>query len=147
VRDTSSHIVERAVSAAPALPPAGREEPEVPWRDVAGVEGEPFVCNPIPFELSFDTSSITRMYVGLPFPLGCLDSEEEDGPSFALDFSGLRDPESMLQFMYVCDEMLSESSKGYSSGGEGYDLTQEFFHINSEIPKEGDHLSTPQEGD
>jgi hypothetical protein len=55
------------------------------------------------------------MYARLSFPSWCLDSEEEDGPSFPLDFSGLRDPESMLQFLYVCDEMLSESSEGYNS--------------------------------
>ena len=90
------HVVERAVLAAPALPPAGREELDAPWRNMAWVGGEPSVFNPIPFQPSFDTSSITRMYTGLPFPSGCLDSEEEDRLSFALDFSWLRDPESML---------------------------------------------------
>jgi hypothetical protein len=62
------------------------------------------------------------MYVGLPFPSGCLDSEEEDGPSFSLDFFELRDPESMVQFLYACDEMLSESLEGYNTSGESYDL-------------------------
>jgi hypothetical protein len=85
---------------------------------------EPSVFNPIPFQPRFDTSYDAQMYVGLLFPSGCLESEEQDGPSFALDFSRLRDPESMLQFLYACDKMLSESSKGYSSGGEGYDLTR-----------------------
>jgi hypothetical protein len=103
--------------------------------------------NPIPFEPSFDTSFVTRMYAGLPFPSGCLDSKEEDGLSFDLDFSGLRDPKSMLQFLYVCDEMLSKSSEGYSSSGEGYDLTRECLHIDSEIPEEVYHLSMPQEDD
>jgi hypothetical protein len=46
-------------------------------------------CVPIPFEPSFDTSSVTRMYAGFPFPSGYLDSEEEDGPSFALDVTPL----------------------------------------------------------
>jgi hypothetical protein len=42
------------------------------------------------------------MHVRLPFASGCLDSEEEDGPSFGLDFSGLRDHEPMLQsYMHV----------------------------------------------
>jgi hypothetical protein len=141
------HVVERAVLAAPVLPPTGREEPVAPWRDMTGAGGELSVFNPIPFEPSFDTSSVTRMYVGLPFPSGCLDSEEEDSPSFALDFSGLRDPESILQFLYVCGEMLSECSEGYSSSGEGYDLTQVCLLIDSEIPNEGDHLGMPQEGD
>jgi hypothetical protein len=53
----------------------------------------------------------------------------------------------MLQFLYVCDEMLSESSEGYSFGGEGYDPTQECFHVDLEILKEGDHLGMPREGD
>jgi hypothetical protein len=87
------------------------------------------------------------MYVGLPFPSGCLDSEEEDGPNFALDFSGLRDPKSMLQFLYACDEMLSKISEGYNSGGEVYDPTQECFHVDSALPKEGDHLGMPLKGD
>jgi hypothetical protein len=53
----------------------------------------------------------------------------------------------MLQFLYVCDKMLYESSEGYSTGGEGYDPTQECLHIDSEIPEEGDHLGMPREGD
>jgi hypothetical protein len=96
--------------------------------------------NPIPFVPSFDTSSMTKTYARLPFPSGCLDSEEQDGPSFALDFSGLRDPESMLQFLYVCDKMLSKSSEGYSSGEEGYGPTRECLYLDSEIPNEGDCL-------
>jgi hypothetical protein len=43
--------------------------------------------------------------------------------------------------------MLFESLEGYNSSGEGYDPTREFFHIDSEIPKEGDHLGMPWEGD
>jgi hypothetical protein len=93
-----AHIVEWPVLATLALPPAGREEPDASWRDLAGVEGESSVFNPIPFQPSFDTSSVTRMYAGLPFSSVCLDSKEEASASFALDFSGLRDPESMLQF-------------------------------------------------
>jgi hypothetical protein len=58
---------------------------------MAGDGGEPSVFNPIPFQPSFDTSSVTWMYAGLPFPSGSLDSEEEDSLGFALDFSGLRD--------------------------------------------------------
>jgi hypothetical protein len=83
------HFVERVVPAAPVLPLADQEEPVAPWRDLVRVGGEPPVFNPIPFEPSFDTSSVTRMYAGFPFPSGCLDSEEEDGPSFALDVTPL----------------------------------------------------------
>jgi hypothetical protein len=139
--------VEQGASAAPALPPASREEPDAPWRDMGGDGGEPSVFNPIPFQPRFDTSYDAQMYIGLQFPSGCLDSEEEDGPSFVLDLSRRRDPESMLQFLYACDEMLSESSEGYNFDGEGYDPTRECFHVNSGLPEEGDHLgrveSTP----
>jgi hypothetical protein len=141
------HAMGRAAPATTDLPPMGRDEPVVPWRDMTRVGGEPSMFNPIPFQSSFDTSSITKMYVRLPFPSGCLDSKEEDGPSFGLDFSGLRDPESMLQFLYACDEMLSKSLEGYSTAGEGYDPTRECLHIDLEIPDEGDHLDMPQEGD
>jgi hypothetical protein len=53
----------------------------------------------------------------------------------------------MLQFLYACDEMLSESSEGCSSGDEGYDPTRECFHVDPEIPVEGDHIGMPREGD
>jgi hypothetical protein len=53
----------------------------------------------------------------------------------------------MLQFLYACDEMLSESPKGYGSSGEGYDLNRECFHVDSGLPEEGDHLGMPPEGD
>jgi hypothetical protein len=44
--------------------------------------------------------------------------------SFGLDFSRLRDLESMLQFLYACDELLSESSEGYNTSGESYNPTR-----------------------
>jgi hypothetical protein len=84
------HKVEQGASTAPALSPAGQEEPDAPWRDM-GDGREPSVFDPIPFQPCFDTSYDTQMYIGLLFPFGCLDSEEEDGPSFALDFFELRD--------------------------------------------------------
>jgi hypothetical protein len=83
--------------------------------------------NPIPFQPSFDTRSITGLYAGLPFPSGCLDSEEEDDLSFGLDFSGLRDPQSMLQFLYACDELLSDNLDGYNTDEGSYDPTREYF--------------------
>jgi hypothetical protein len=43
--------------------------------------------------------------------------------------------------------MLSESSEGYSSGGESYDLTQECLYLDSNIPNKGDRLGMPREGD
>jgi hypothetical protein len=43
--------------------------------------------------------------------------------------------------------MLSKSSEGYSTGGEGYDPTRECLHVDLEIPDEGDHLGMPRIGD
>ena len=103
--------------------------------------------NPTPFRPSFDTCSITGLYARLPFPSGCLNSKEEDGTSFDLDFSGIRDPKSMLQFMYACDELLSDSSEGYNTDERSYDPTRECFHIDHGIPDEGDQLGMPREGD
>jgi hypothetical protein len=40
-------------------------------------------------------------------------SEEEDDPDFGWDFSGLRDPSAMRDFMSACDYCLS----GYSDDG------------------------------
>jgi hypothetical protein len=125
----------------------GREMSCSNRQDVSRAGGEPSVFNPIPFRPSFDTSSVTGLYVGLPFPSGCLDSEEEDGPSFGLVFSGLRDHESMLQFLYACDELLSDSSEGYNTDRGSYDPTWECFHVDHGIPDEGDQLGMPREGD
>jgi hypothetical protein len=56
------HTVERALPATPDLPPTGREEPVVPWEGMTRVGGESSVFNPIPFQPSSDTSTITRLY-------------------------------------------------------------------------------------
>jgi hypothetical protein len=74
---------------------------------------------PHPFQASFDTSAFTNMYVDLPFRSECLDSEEEDGPGPGLDFSGLRGPEAMLQFLFACDDLLFNGSNDYNSDEEG----------------------------
>lgn len=75
--------------------------------------------NYIPFQVSFNISTYTSMYVDLPFPLGSLDSEEKDGPGPSLDFSGLRDPEAMRHFLFACDNLLSDDSNDYSSDDAG----------------------------
>jgi hypothetical protein len=49
------HEIEQGTSAALALPPASREEPDAHWRDMGGDGGEPSVFNPIPFQLCFNT--------------------------------------------------------------------------------------------
>jgi hypothetical protein len=66
-------------------------------RETWGDGGEPSIFNPIPFQPNFNTSYDAHMYGELSFPFECLDSKEEDGLGFALDFFGLRDPKSMLQ--------------------------------------------------
>jgi hypothetical protein len=58
------YTIEQAVLATSVLPPAGQEELVVPWQDMTRVEGESSMFNPIPFQPSFDTNSITRMYAG-----------------------------------------------------------------------------------
>jgi hypothetical protein len=70
------HDIEQGASAAPALRLMGQEEPDAPWRDMGGDRGEPSMFNLIPFQPRFDTGYNAQMYVGLPFPSGCLDSEE-----------------------------------------------------------------------
>jgi hypothetical protein len=103
------------------------------------------VFNPILFLASFDTSAFTNMYANLPFHSGCLDSEEEDGPGLGLDFSRLRDPEAMLQFLFACDDLLSDGSNDYNSNEEGYDSTLECFHAGHEEHDEGNQLDMPRE--
>jgi hypothetical protein len=58
-------------------------------------------------------------------------SEEEDDPDFGWDFSGLRDPSAMRDFMSAYDHCLSGySDDGHSLDDEGYDPTRECFHID-----------------
>jgi hypothetical protein len=53
---------------------------------------------------------------------GPMGSEEEDGPDFSWDFSGLRDPSAMRDFMSACDHCLSGySDDGHSLDDESYD--------------------------
>jgi hypothetical protein len=103
------------------------------------------VFNPIPFRPSFNTSSVIGLYADLPFPSGCLDSKEEDGASFGLDFSELRDPKYMLQFLYACDKLLSDSSEGYNTDGGA--TTRPGSASTHGIPDEGNQLGMPREDD
>jgi hypothetical protein len=93
------YTIGRVVPALPAPPPADWEAPVSSRQEVSAPSvsrGEPSVFNPTPFQPSFGISAFTSMYVDLPFPSGCLDSEEEDGLEPGLDFSGLHDHEAML---------------------------------------------------
>jgi hypothetical protein len=68
-------------------------------------------------------------------------SEEEDDPDFSWDFSGLRDPSAMRDFISACDHCLSScSDDGHSLDDEGYDPTRECFHIDQGDHDEDNHL-------
>jgi hypothetical protein len=82
---------------------------------------------------------------------GCLNlrtrgSEEEDDPDFGWDFSGLRDPSAMRDFMSAFDYCLSGcSDDGHSLGDEGYDPSRKCFHIDQGDHDEDNHLGMPED--
>jgi hypothetical protein len=64
-----------------------------------------------------------------------LAGSEEDDSDFGWDFSGLRDPSAMRDFMSACDYCLSGcSDDDHILGDEGCDPSREIFHID-----QGDH--------
>jgi hypothetical protein len=75
-------------------------------------------------------------------------SEEDDGPDFCWDFSGLGNPTAMRDFMTACDYCLSDCSDGSRSlGDEDCGPSRECFHIDLGGPGEGNHLGIPKNGD
>jgi hypothetical protein len=127
----------------------------------------PSVFHPIPFRFSFDppsdpasVSAFARAYpnllgyhmwsswdrltaVSTSEPAG---SEEDDDPDFGWDFSGLRDPSAMQDFMSACDYCLSGcSDDGHSLGDEGYDPSHECFHIDQGDHGEDNNLGMPED--
>jgi hypothetical protein len=123
------------------------------------------VFHPVPFRFSFDppsdpasVSSFVRAYpdllgyhmwsswdrlttVSTSGPAG---SEEEDDPDVSWDFSGLRDPGAMRDFMSACDHCLSGcSDDGCSLDDEGCDPTRECYHIDQEDHDGENHLGMP----
>jgi hypothetical protein len=103
-------------------------------------------------------SAYARAYLGLPgyhmwsswdrltavSTSGPAGSEEEDDPNVSWDFSGLRDPSAMRDFMSACDHCLSGySDDGHSHDDEGCDLTRECYHID-QVDHDGEnHLVLP----
>jgi hypothetical protein len=74
-------------------------------------------------------------------------SEEEDDPDSGWDFSGLRDPSAMRDFMTACDYFLPGcSDDGHSLGNEGCGPSRDCFHVDLGGHDEGNHLGMP-EGD
>jgi hypothetical protein len=127
----------------------------------------PSVFHPVPFRFSFDppsdlasVSAFARAYPDLPGyhmwstwdrltavstyePVG---SEEEDDPDFGWDFSGLRDPSAMRDFMSACDYCLSGcSDDNHSLDDEGYGPSRECFHIDQGDHDEDNHLGMPED--
>jgi hypothetical protein len=113
------------------------------------------VFHPVPFRFSFDppsdpasVSAFARAYpdllgyhmwsswdrltaVSTSGPAG---SEEDDDSDFGWDFSRLRDPSAMQDFMSACDCCLSGcSDDGHSLGDEGCDPSHECIHIDQGI--------------
>jgi hypothetical protein len=129
----------------------------------------PSVFHPVPFRFSFDppsdpasVSAFARAYPDLPgyhmwstwdrltavSTSGPAGSKEEDDPDFSWDFSGLRDPSAMQDFMSACDYCLSSySDDGHSLDDEGYNPTHECFHIDQGDHNEDDHLGMPENDD
>jgi hypothetical protein len=125
----------------------------------------PSVFHPVPFRFSFDppsdpasVSAFARAYPDLPgyhmwstwdrltavSTSGPAGSEEEDDLDDSWDFSGLRDPRAMRDFMSTCDHYLSGcSDDGRSLDDEGCDPTRECFHIDQEDHGEENHLGMP----
>jgi hypothetical protein len=129
----------------------------------------PSVFHPVPFRFSFDppsdpasVSAFARAYpdllgyhmwsswdrltaVSTSGPAG---SEEDDDPDFGWDFSGLRDPSAMRDFMSACDYCLSGcSDDDHSLGDEGYDPSHEYFHVDQGDHNEDNHLGMPEDDD
>jgi hypothetical protein len=75
-------------------------------------------------------------------------SEEEDNPESGWDFSGLRDPGAMRDFMTTCDYCLSGcSDDGHSLDDEGCGPSRECFHVDLGDRDEGNHLGMPEDND
>jgi hypothetical protein len=129
----------------------------------------PSVFHTVPFRFSFDppsdptsVSAFARAYPDLPgyhmwsiwdrltavSTSGPAGSEEEDNPDFSWDFSGLRDPSAMRDFMSACEYCLSgHSNDSHSLDDEGYDPSHECFHIDQEDHDEDNHLGMPGNDD
>jgi hypothetical protein len=129
----------------------------------------PSVFHPVPFRFSFDppsdpasVSAFIKAYPNLPgyhmwsswdrlttvSTYGPPGSEEEDDLDSGWDFSGLRDPSEMRDFMTACDYCLSGcSDDGHSLGDEGCGPSRECFHVDLGDRDEGNHLGMPEDDD
>jgi hypothetical protein len=77
---------------------------------------------------------------------GLAGSKEDDDSDFDWDFSGLRDPSAMRDFMSACDYCLSGcSDDDHSLGDESCDRSRECFHIDQGDHGEDNHLGMPED--
>jgi hypothetical protein len=75
-------------------------------------------------------------------------SEEDDDPDSGWDFSGLRAPSAMRDFMTACDYCLSDCSDGgHSLDDESCGTSRECFHVDLGGLNEGNHLGMPEDDD
>jgi hypothetical protein len=127
------------------------------------------VFHPVPFRFSFDppsdsasVSAFARAYPDLleyhmwsswdrltaVSTYGPPGFEEEYDSDFGWDFSGLRDPGAMRDFMTACDYCLSGcSDDGHNLDDEGCGPSRECFHVDLEDHDEGNHLGMPKDDD
>jgi hypothetical protein len=130
---------------------------------------EPSIFHPVPFRFSFDppsdpasVSAFVKAYPNLPgyhmwsswdrltavSTYGPPGSEEDDDPDSSWDFSGLRDPSAMRDFMTACDYCLSGcSDDGHSLDDESCGPSHECFHVDLGGRDEGNHLGMPEDDD
>jgi hypothetical protein len=129
----------------------------------------PSIFHPVPFRFSFDppsdpasVSAFVKAYPNLPgyhmwsswdrltavSTYGPPGSEEDDDPDSSWDFSGLRDPSAMRDFMTACDYCLSGcSDDGHSLDDESCGPSHECFHVDLGGRDEGNHLGMPEDDD
>jgi hypothetical protein len=75
-------------------------------------------------------------------------SKEEDEPDSGWDFSGLRAPSAMRDFMTACDHCLSDcSDDGHSLHNKGCGPSRECFHVDLGGHDKGNHLGMPEDDD
>jgi hypothetical protein len=150
--------------------------PEITVQSVPGATSSPSidqevpsVFHPVPFRFSFDppndpasVSTFKKAYPNLPgyhmwsswdrlmavSTYGPPGSEEEDSPDSGWDFSGLRDPSAVRDFMTACDYCLSGcSDDGHSLDDEGCGPSRECFHVDLGGRDKGNHLGMPEDDD
>ena len=129
----------------------------------------PSVFHPVPLRFSFDppsdpasVSAFVKAYPKLPgyhmwsswdrlttvSTSGLAGFEEDDDSDFGWDFSGLRDPSAMRDFMTTCDYCLSGcSDDGHNLDDEGCGPSRECFHVDLGDHDEGNHLGMPEDDD